>query len=321
MAHPETPEAVDAPATLSMADAAAVFDDLPEEGEDEVLPQAEDEAEEGEDLELEEDDQEGDEDEPEAPAIDPPASLNAEEKKAFAQLPPEAQQLIADVETRRNQQVQEATTKAANREREAETAQQQAAVTAQRHFAAQLVEFSKAYLPDEPQRAWYADDASYLVDARAYDNAIAQHNAIVQQALGMRDEANEAQAEIDHSQRVADLMTVPKLADPATRADYIKSTLEVIAELGLNPEAFEKTASSADFKATEQVAEWRADSIKYRAALSRQMQRVRAGKSKTLRPSAAQTTSGAERVSTQAMKAFRSNPSDRRAAAAVFEDI
>ena len=322
MAHPDTPEAVDAPATLSMADAAAAFDDF-----DDTSDGVEANSPEPDDLDLEEGEGgEGEEltdeaDEPET-AITPPASLNADEKAAFAQLPEEAQRLIADVEARRNTQVQEATTRAAERERQAAQAAQHAEVTAQRNYAAQLEQIGNNLAPEEPQRNWFPDDLSYLTACRAFDQQLAQHNQFMQHVAAIRAESTEAAEQIDMQARIGDLLTVEKLADPATRDEYMKTSLGLVQELGLDPVAFEQVAGSEDFKALEKIAEWKAKAERFEAAMSRKMSKVRSAKGKSLRPGAAQRdSSGAERRSSQAMQAYRNNPSSRAAAAAVFEDI
>ena len=113
MAHlDDNPEAVDAPASLSMADAASVFaDDFDDDIQGEEEAPGPDEGEEfDDDLEGEEADEEADEevdedDEPEE-AIDAPVSLNKAEKEAFSHVPKEAHQFVAQLEARRASQVQ-----------------------------------------------------------------------------------------------------------------------------------------------------------------------------------------------------------------------
>lgn len=285
--------ATDAPAPKSVSEKAADFENFLFEGEEpeeegDTQPEDQDGAEEGEELELEDEEAGEGEDEPETPAIEAPASLNAEEKAAFAQLPAEAQELIRNVETRRNAQVQEATTKAAERERAAQTAVEQAEAMADQRRAAQLRTFIGQFAPQMPSpQLAQTDPASYIAAKAQYDAEIAQFAELAQQIDALDFEAQGRAAGIEQSQRVADLMAVPKLADPATRDEYLKTSLGLVEELGLDPKSFEEVASSADFKALEKVSDWKAKADKYDKAMARQMSKVRASRGKNLRPNAA----------------------------------
>jgi hypothetical protein len=324
MAHPDTPEAVDAPATLTMADAAAAFDDFDQDEnlEQETEADPDNSAEDGEDLEVDaEGEQDDDADEPEE-VIAPPVSLTADEKQVFAQLPPEAQQAWAASESRRNQQVQEATTKASERERIATTAVERATADADTRRAAQLKAFMDVYRPQmpDPQLA-SVNPAAYIAQEAQYRAETAQFEEIEQQIAAIERAAGQKLADLDEQSRVSDLMTVPQIADPATRDAFLKSSLEIVQALGFDTNEFEQTAGSADFKALSNIAEWKSKAGELDRIRSRQMQKVRAAKGKTLRPAAAQSgDSSTSRASQRAYEAFRSNPSSRAAAAAVFND-
>lgn len=286
-----TEAATDAPAPKSVSEKAADFENylFGDEEEDNSTGEDQTEGEEAdEDLDLDDEEQADDEPEPEAPAIDVPASLNAEEKKVFAQLPPEAQQAWADSENRRNQQVQDATTKAAAKERDAQTALERADAQAAVHYAAQLKAWADTFRPQmpDPQLA-YEDPARYIAEKAHYDAQTAQFQDLEQQIASVRDEAFGKAAQIDQRTRVADLMSVPELANPETRDSHVKWAREVVSELGLDPDAFEQNADSTDFKSLKRVDEWRTKAAKYDAAMSRQMQKVRASKGRNLRPNAA----------------------------------
>jgi len=126
----EIAEAADVRSFDNTDDAAAALDALfAEDEDDEEQPDPDTEADEVEDEGEELDDEQ--DDEPEIPAIEPPVSLTAEEKARFAQLPTEAQQFLNEVETRRNRDVQQVTTKAAEAQRTAEAAAANAAMEAQ----------------------------------------------------------------------------------------------------------------------------------------------------------------------------------------------
>ena len=295
MDSPSLSEAALAPAQMSASDKTAEFEKFldPEDEQDEQDTNPETDELSDEDMDEGEEADET-EDEPDEPAIEAPASLNADEKKAFAAASPEAQQAWAAAETRRNAQVQEATTKAAERERAAETKAEQAEAQADQRRAAQLYQFISAFEPQmpDPQLARH-DPASYIAAKAQYDAEHAQYVNYVQQIDALQLDAQNRTAQIDAQARVSDLMTVGKLADPAQRDDYLKSSLGLVEELGLDPKAFEEVASSADFKALEKVSDWKAKAAKYDQAMASKMQRVRQGKQRSNRPNAAPQNSRA----------------------------
>lgn len=325
MAHPQTAEAVDAPAPQSASEKAADFENYlfgDDEQEDETNPTEQEADPEADELELDGEEQETEEPEPEeeSPAIDVPVSLNAEEKKVFAQLPPEAQQAWAASETRRNQQVQEATTKAADRERAAQTAAAQAEAQADQRRAAQLKAFMEPFRPTmPPPQLAQTDPASYIAAKAQYDFEAAQFATIEQQIETLGTQAQSNLQGIDVQSRVADLMTVPKLADPAARDDYVKATLGLVEELGLDPAQFEQVAGSEDFRALDKISEWKAKAERFDKAMAKQMQKVRAGKGKTLRPGAAPQASTRAANSDQAWGRVKSAPTKTAQADAMAE--
>lgn len=281
-------EAPEATAPQSASEKAAEFEKFLDMDEDEEPTDEGDSAEEGDDLELDDEEQADEAVEPETPAIEAPPSLNAEEKEVFAQLPPEAQQAWAASETRRNQQVQEATTKAADRERQAATVAQQAQAMADQQRAAQLEAFIEPFRPQMPNpQLAQTDPASYIAAKAQYDYDAAQFAQWEQHIGSLKVESGNMAAQIDEQQRVADLLTIGKLADPATRDEYVKASLALVAELGLDPASFEQVASSQDFKALEKIGEMKAKADKYDQAMARQMSKVRSARGKGLRPSAA----------------------------------
>lgn len=281
-----TTEAAAAPAPQSASDKLADFEDFlgAEEGDEEEELEAGEGAEEGDDLDLEEASEA--EDEPET-AIDAPASLNAEEKKAFAQLPMEAQQAWAASETRRNTQVQEATTKASEAQRTAEARAATSDAQAKALYGQQLETFVAAFEPERPDPRRYNDQLAYLTDKAQYDDAKAQHDQLVQHARGIQSEADTEAQGAFIAQRDRELLTIPEVANPETRKDYLDRAFGIAAELGLDQSELATGATASDIKALAQVAEWRAKAIRLDKAVSAKMQRVRAGKGKTLRPGTA----------------------------------
>lgn len=287
MAHLET-EAAEAPAPRSVDDMAADFEQFVDD-DDEELPEDEPEgdedgAEEGEDLELEDDE----DDEQEAPAIDAPVSLNAEEKAVFSQLPAEAQQAWAASETRRNQQVQEATTKASNAQREAEARAAAADAQAKREYATQLDQFVSHFAPQPPDpRLAEQNPQAYIAQEAQFRAQKAQHDELVQQVRELNQEADTEAQKAFVEQRDRELMAIPEIANPETRDAYISRAMEVATLLGYDPGQLAQGMQASDIKALATVADLKEKADKYDKAMSRQMQKVRSAKGKNLRPNAA----------------------------------
>lgn len=329
MAHSdEGSEAVGAHSTLSMEDAAAVFaddfDDAPEDAPSDEAEDFEDEPE-GDEPEDESDEEDGDEesDEQAEPAIEAPVSLNAEEKEVFAQLPPEAQQAWAASETRRNTQVQEATTKAKEAQRTAEQAAASANRQAETRFAEQLKAFTAAFEPQMPDPSQYRDIQAYQRDKAIFDHAKAQFDQLEQQVSGIGVETAEQRVERIKA-RDADLLKIPEIANEETRDVFIKSAFGVAAELGYDQSDLAENMDANDLKALGLAAKWKADSEELARIKAKSLERRRDGKTgkfRSMKPGAAQQSGSGDRLANKAISNFRSNPSNMRAAAAVFEDI
>lgn len=294
MAHPTSSEAASVP--VSMAEKAAALeselgDFIPDlEDEEETTDE---EPEEGDDYEADDGDEvEGEDDEgeePGEPAIPPPVSLNAEEKEVFAQLPPEAQQAWAASETRRNQQVQEATTRASEAQRVAEAKAAQANAQAEAVFAEQLKEVVGAFAPAEPNPANYGDIRAYQHAKANYDYAKAQHEQFAQQVATIGHETPEAKAARIQA-RDQQLLTIPEIADPATRDTYIQTAFSVAAELGYDQSDLAENMDAGDLKALAQAAKWKADSEELARIRAKSNDRVRdknTGKFKSIKPGSA----------------------------------
>lgn len=299
MAHPTGSEAASVP--VSMAEKAAAFEDSlfadgdPFADDEEETEGDETETDEGDEYEADEqdgDETEGEDDEseePEAPAIPPPVSLNAEEKEVFAQLPAEAQQAWAASETRRNTQVQEATTRASEAQRVAEAKAAQANAQAEARFAQQLKEVVTAFAPAEPDPANFNDIRQYQHAKAQYDYAKAQHDQFGQQVASIGIETPEAKAARIQA-RDQQLMTIPEVADPATRDAYIQSAFIIAAELGYDQADLSENMDAGDLKALAQAAKWKADSEELARIRAKSKERVRdkpTGKFKSMKPGAA----------------------------------
>lgn len=300
MAHSaDTQEAAVSTAPVSVAEKAADFENYlfgdEEEGE-EAPDTGEDESDEIDDLDLEEGeeveetDEEDSEDEEQAqPAIEAPVSLNAEEKEVFSQLPPEAQRAWADSETRRNTQVQEATTKAKEAQRQAEQAAASANRQAEARYAEQLKAYTAAFEPQMPDPAQYRDIQSYQRDKAIYDHQKAQHDQLMQQVTGIGVETDEMKAERIKA-RDAELLKIPEVADEATRADYINSAMEAAKELGYDPADLAENMDATDLQALATFAKYKRDSEELSRIKAKSRERRRdnkTGQFKSLKPGAA----------------------------------
>jgi hypothetical protein len=282
---PETAEAADVRDTTTVSDDAVSLDDIltefladQEGGEEEAATDAEGDEPEAEDGDTEDEQ----DDEPEAPAIEPPASLTADEKAAFAQLPPEAQRLMNDVEARRNTQVQQATTKAAEAQREAQASAAQAAAATKADYAQRFAAFASVYAPQAPDpRLAEVNPQAYIAQEAQYRAASAQHNDIVQQIQAMKAEADQhfqaQEAEWTQAQ-IAELSKVAEWANPETRPAFYARLSPVGEALGYSAEDMAQ-AGAADILALKTAADWKDKAAKWDAAQARQMQRVRDAKS------------------------------------------
>ena len=290
MAHPS--EAGSPP--VSIAEKAAAFADelgdfIPDlEDEEDDQPQSEDDIDELGDDDVEELEDNGDDEQAE-PAIEPPVSLNADEKAVFAQLPPEAQQAWAASETRRNQQVQEATTRASEAQRLAEAKAAQANVQAEAVFAEQLKAVAAAFRPVEPDPSQYASIEQYRHAKAVFDHQLAQHMEFEQQVLTVGKETPEAKAARIQA-RDQQLLTIPEIADPATRDAYIQGAFEIAKELGYDTADLAENMDAGDLKALAQAAKWRADSEELARIRAKSKERVRdksTGKFRSIKPGSA----------------------------------
>lgn len=323
MTHPsESPEVVDAPAIDDDASALAALDTIFSDEAQEPVADEEPtgETDEGDEPETDEaEDGEDEADEPEAPAIEPPASLTAEEKAAWAQLPPEAQLMLKSVEARRTTETQRGLERAREAQRDAESAAAARVAEAQRLFAEQQAQLAQRYAPVKPNPAQFPDWHTYSAAQARYEAQVAQHESIVQQLTGLHEEASQEQQRLESEsmrRMVAQVRDdVPEFADTAQFRELMDKLTPLAIELGY-PEELLSDASPIDIRAIKRAAEWKADSDKYKALMARQMTKVRAGKS--AKPNAAQPLgSGKARASQTAIQRLKQTGSDADALAAL----
>jgi len=241
--------------------------------------------EEGDEVEDEVDEQE---DEQAQPAIEPPVSLNAEEKEVFAQLPPEAQQAWAASETRRNAQVQEATTKAKEAQRAAETAAAAADRQASAEYRQRLDAIVSAFEPQMPDPANFTDIRQYQHAKAQYDYAKAQHDQFAQQVATIGTETPEQKAARIQA-RDAELMRIPEIANEETRTEFIQSAFALANEFGYAQDELAEMMEARDLKFLAQAAKWKADSERLKQVEAKAKERRRdakTGKFRTMRPGA-----------------------------------
>jgi hypothetical protein len=319
MAHPEMEAAV-SPAPTSVAEKAADFENfLTEAGFEDDLPQEEGEQEEfaeseGDELEFEADEADEEGEEQDEPAIDAPVSLNAEEKAVFSQLPAEAQAAWAASETRRNTQVQEATTRAKEAQRSAEQKAAQVEREAETRFGEQLRTFTSQFEPQMPDPAQYADIQQYQRDKAVYDHAKAQHDQLMQQVGSIGVETPEQKAQ-RIQQRDAELMQIPEIANEETRSEYIQSALSMAGELGYDANALMDTMDATDMRALAQFAKYKADSeelAKIKSSASKR-KRDKSGRFTTLKPGAAPNSQNRAAGGKKAWDRVKASKKDKQA--------
>lgn len=266
---------------LNLDEAAAAIGDLQDDEASDIPDDQEESDDEALEAEPDDDAQDDDDAEPSETAIDAPASLTAEEKARFAQLPQEAQRMLADVETRRARQVTEATTKAADAQRQAQASAAADVLQAKQAFAQQLHSFAAAYQPRQPNPADFADMQEY---ARAHANwqyASAQHQELMQQVQAIGGEA-QAETERQFAERAQAeqqklRQSLPDWFD-AEKGPALRNDLTAVGqELGYSPELMAQ-ADAGDLMALNKALAWKRDAEKYKAIMSRQMQGVRAQK-------------------------------------------
>lgn len=322
MAHQLDAEAGDA-FESDMDSAAAAIDalDLADDHtrEDEPVDAGDEDHGDGEDQDLDlTDDEDDGSDEPQQAAIEAPASLNAEEKAKFAQLPAEAQRYVADLEGRRATQVQQATTKAAEAQRTAEMRAAQADAQAKAVYANQLKAFADRLAPQRPDPALAnTDPAAYIALNAQYDAAKAQHDDFVQQVTALSEDAQTSLTQAEITARDEALMRIPEVSNPETRDAFFKRAISTAETLGLDMNHI-GNATAAEFKALWDIAGWKEKAEKYDSAMARQMQRVREGKKvQAAKPNSAQRGGNEGRGFRDARDRLRKTGDVRDAAAAI----
>ena len=231
--------------------------------------------------------EEGEEDgEGESP-IEVPVSLNAEEKEAFGQLPPEAQSFVTALEARRNADVTKVTTKAADAQRAAEAQAAQAAIQAKQDFATQLDAFVQNFAPQMPDPALaQTNPAAYIAEKAQYDAQAGQFDQLKHQIAAIGEEAAQEDKRSFIEARDKALMQIPQIANPETRQEYLDRVFdpELTSARGYERSELAEIADAEDVKRLATIADWREKAAKYDKAMSRKMEHVRKGKNRSTKP-------------------------------------
>lgn len=213
--------------------------------------------------------------------IKAPLSWPEEKKAMFADLPREVQETIAERETEREKFIQA-------KSREAKQAEQAARSQAleQIQGARELhMQQLQALLPQIPQKPsahlQYQDPENYAYAMDAHEQAVAQHNWIVQQLDQIGGEYQQAhqQARIERETESLEILQehLPEYFDQSKGAELRKTLASTAADLGYSSEAIANVQAD-DVLALNKAAAWKAKAEKYDALMSKQMAKVREAK-------------------------------------------
>ncbi len=222
-------------------------------------------------------------DEPEAPAIDPPASWDAEAKKVFASLPPEAQRIVADRESARERTINARMSEAATARKQAEAASSQVA-NLHRTYAEEMAQYAQAFEPQRPDYGLLATDPqAYAQQAAMYEQAMAQRAEFSQraQAAHRQAEAIQHQQERQAAQEFHQTLTEAwgdEWTDQGKRQALVARLEPIALELGYGDRIGD--ADALDHIALRKAADWKDKAAKWDQLQASRMENVRAAKLK-----------------------------------------
>ena len=284
MAHQLDAEAVDS-RSLDTDDAAAAITELLNEDDEELEVEEEDldpEADDGEELEDEEGDEDADEDDEPETAIEAPASMTNEEKEAFSQLSPEAQQLTRDFALRRDQDIQGGLERERAAQRQSKTEAAATLAEAQRSNAEQLAQIVQHFAPQPPSAALARQDfTAYSIQKATYDEQMAQYQNLVQPIVSQFQQGEQGVEEAQKAfvaERDRELSQIPEIQDPAKRDAYVQKAFGLAETLGFDRETIIADFSAGDIKLLHQAAGWKEKSDKWDNSQKQKMIPVRKGK-------------------------------------------
>lgn len=230
------------------------------------------------DLPPEEDVESDEEVEEQAEAVVAPASLNAEEKEQFAQLPPDAQRAMSDIFQRRDREIQQGLEAARSAQRTAERTAADQTAQMQQHYAQQFNQLVQAFAPQPPPpELAQADPARYIALKAQFDHDSAQYGGLVQTISGMSQQSNQHFANRSQEwmqDQIGQLRSVPEFADDTTRQQFLEGVKATGLELGYTEDSLHQ-ADATDLIALNKVRAWKSDAEKWRTHQKRRNERPR----------------------------------------------
>lgn len=277
---------------MAASPAAAVDDDRDDDTSDDMIDddQVEDDIDEtaeggdnggdGGDEPPEADEQEA---EPDKPAIDAPASWDAEAKKVFATLPPEAQRVIAERESHREKAINAKANEAAQARKQADGLVGEYS-SLHRQFAEQLDTYAQALMPQRPDYGLIATDPqAYAHQMAIYEAATAQRNDLAQRAAQARQQAEQIEQQQVQALSRAEVQkiveAIPDWTDATKRTTMLADFEATGRALGYDDELLSQ-ARAVDVIGLKAATEWRQKAEKYDALMAGKMEAVRSAKGK-----------------------------------------
>lgn len=273
------------------------------------------------------DEPEGEEEADDLPPIDPPVSWDADAKAKFAELPRDAQEVIAKRETEREKFVQQKSQEAA--QARATAAQQAQAELAQMNaaYAQQLQEIAQSVMASEPDpMLQVSDPVAYAQQMRAYQQANAQRTQAQQLA---QQHAQQAQAlafqaeQANHAEQHRIIVeNFPEYADPTTGPELQRKLSAVAKRIGYSDELIGQ-ARASDILAMREVASAFDKADKYDALQKSKMQKVREARGKppvSARPGVAQSPDSSRARSASALLDTALSSKNRDVQGAAFHE-
>jgi hypothetical protein len=273
------------PADANPADAfnAIAEETLGADDQEEEQPEADDEGEQPE-AEAEDEISEEDIEQEEIPAIDPPNSLTAEEKEAFKNLPREAQEFTARRIGELEKGFQTKAQEAAQAREAARTEALQFAHQLKAETVEHLTQYAKQFEVRPPDANLFrSNPEAYAQQLETYQYANAQREQAQREAEQARVERDQYQAALQQHEatqfRQRLQAELPEAFDDSGQINrgFIDALAATADTLGYDAHAIDN-ASVEELKALKTVSAIKAKADKYDALMSKQMERVRAGK-------------------------------------------
>lgn len=264
--------------------------------------------------------------EPDDPAIDAPASWDAEAKKVFATLPPDAQRVIAERESHREKAINAKASEAAQARKQSEGLVAEY-TNLHRQFAEQLDTYAQAFTPQRPDYSLLATDPqAYAHQMAMYEAATAQRDDLMQRAAQARQQAEQIEkAQLESFQREEGariVQAIPDFSDPAKAQKLWGDYSATAKALGYDDDLINQ-ARAVDVIGLKTATEWRTKAEKWDALQASKMAAVRdaKGKPRVATPGVAQPKGSARAQGLQdSMSRLRKSGSLDDAAAA-FRNI